>query len=217
MATFHKPKNLKYTEMAKYFDDNIRREDRNDNLLYEYVYHIVYMLACKARFFPKFEEYDSFALYAASRIYIRVLKKDNIKSILNYAKATLYPMKVDYQRETFSEILNPAFDPRINEDNLRSIFEESVQSDYYVGLEEEILDSIRELPSFIHKEVLRTPYKNDKLMCRRLYYSILLSIIKGAILPPNVFDKLLEDSEGNSNLPKILKAYKKEQKNCIIC
>ena len=64
--TYNKPPNMTYTAMCIYFDNNIYTSDRDDNILYQYLYHICYMLACKSRYFRNYEDYDDFALYASA-------------------------------------------------------------------------------------------------------------------------------------------------------
>ena len=72
--------------------------------------------------FNNFQDYDPYAFYAANRLYF-ALKKNYInqgktikgklirpiKSCLNYMKALLYPMKIEYQNETFREIISEEF------------------------------------------------------------------------------------------------------------
>ena len=38
---FYKPKNLKYTTMAIYIDEHVYTDDCNDNLIFEYLYHLI--------------------------------------------------------------------------------------------------------------------------------------------------------------------------------
>jgi hypothetical protein len=90
----------------------VYREDLSedeDKLIFEYLYHLIEMLAYKAKFFSRYQYYEDFALYAASDIFIRLKnpkqfeydgngnpKLKKIKSILNYIKAVLYAKKVDF-------------------------------------------------------------------------------------------------------------------------
>jgi hypothetical protein len=72
--------------------------------------------------FKKFEDYDGYAFYAATRLFLALRKNQlnqgkvikgkqirPIKSCLNYTKALLYPMKIEYQREAFREIIEEEF------------------------------------------------------------------------------------------------------------
>jgi hypothetical protein len=65
--------------------------------------------------FTSFQDYDGYAFYAANRLYFALKKNlENqgktvkgkeirpIKSCLNYTKALLYPMKIEYLREEYN-------------------------------------------------------------------------------------------------------------------
>ena len=111
MPTYVKPKNVSYTDMAIYIDKHIYSGNYDANLVYEYIYLIIYVLACKAKYFTKYEDYDDFALYMSSRVYMRLIDKrqfedipgekklDKIKSSLNFIKNLLYPIKLDFKKE----------------------------------------------------------------------------------------------------------------------
>ena len=59
---YQKPKDVTYTEMCMYIDDNVYKDNFDERLVYEYIYHIVYMLAKKAQYFKKNSYYDDFAI-----------------------------------------------------------------------------------------------------------------------------------------------------------
>jgi hypothetical protein len=192
--TYNKPKNVTYTEMAIFFDKHIKKPERDDNILYEYIYHLVYMLANKAKYFHDFKDYDEFSLYAAGKIYMRAINEEKtekpIKSILNYIKAVIYPLKVDYQKEVYDEIINPDVDDRINGERLKSNLHKPIQADYQDGLVEEIYRQLSLLPKYINDVVYESPYKNDKTVCRRLYISVLLSFLNGITLSNAGIEKI---------------------------
>jgi hypothetical protein len=194
MSTYSKPKNVSYTEMAMFFDKHIKKPKRDDNLLYEYVYHIVYMLANKSKYFHDYQDYDEFSLYAANKIYMRAINEDKqekpIKSILNYIKAVIYPLKVDYQKETYDEIINPEVDDRINGEKLKNNLHAPILADYREGLMEELYQQLTFLPKYIREVVEESPYKNDVITSRRLYISVLLSFLNGVTLTNQGLQKL---------------------------
>jgi hypothetical protein len=194
MSTYSKPKNVSYTEMAMFFDKHIKKPKRDDNLLYEYVYHIVYMLANKSKYFHDYQDYDEFSLYAANKIYMRAINEDKqekpIKSILNYIKAVIYPLKVDYQKETYDEIINPEVDDRINGEKLKNNLHAPILADYREGLMEELYQQLTFLPKYIREVVEESPYKNDVITSRRLYMSVLLSFLNGVTLTNQGLQKL---------------------------
>ena len=118
----------KYTDLCIFIDQNIpniinpgEHPDIEDTV-YNYLWLVVKALAIKARMFNDFQDYDPYAFYAANRLFFALRKNYNnqgktikgkeirpIKSCLNYMKALLYPMKIEYQNETFREILDEQF------------------------------------------------------------------------------------------------------------
>ena len=118
----------KYTDLCIYIDKNIPNivepgeHPDIENTVYNYLWLVVKALAIKKCMFNNFQDYDPYAFYAANRLYF-ALKKNYlnqgktikgklirpIKSCLNYMKALLYPMKIEYQNETFREIISEEF------------------------------------------------------------------------------------------------------------
>ena len=107
-----KPRNIRYVDMAIWIDAHAYTDDCDEETLYEYIYHLVRMLAYKRKMYQTANQYDGFILYASSRYYLRITDKrqfetnedgtpvlPKLKSILNYIKKTIYPTKIDYERE----------------------------------------------------------------------------------------------------------------------
>lgn len=217
MATYKRPAGIKYTDMAIFFDSHIRdaEGERPDALMYQYLYHIVYMLACKGKYFSTknfddFAEYDEFSLYAASRMYLRVIANKDIKSILNYAKFVVPKMRVDYLREKYSGVLVPEYD---GEDVCQAIgnrLKDSVQADYNHGLSDEMERQFSRIPHYIRKTLRNTPYRDDKVLCRRLYMSVLITILKSVTLSNGFLAKLNEDGSQIRD-EAILRAFEREK------
>lgn len=125
---YKKPQNLRYTELCMYVDENVPKiaepgvYPEIEATVYNYLWLLVKALAIKKCMFKKFEDYDGYAFYAATRLFLALRKNylnqgkiikgkqiKPIKSCLNYTKALLYPMKIEYQRETFKEIIEEEF------------------------------------------------------------------------------------------------------------
>ena len=230
-TTYKKPTGLKYTTMAIFIDNNIYRPDLDEetqNTIYQYMYHIIYVLACKKRYFQRFEDYDSFAIFGATRIYLRMTNRKQfavnpgekmlpkVKSVLNYIKNALYGMKVDWQKENFAEVINPALN-NINTDILKLNIENSIQSDYMSGLAEAIFDDFQLVPEMARKIVNKTPYKKNKLLCKNLYMSILLTFINSVTLSNVNIERIERNKNKNKNFEELLvKLYRAEQENAVI-
>lgn len=123
-----KPNDLKYTDLCIYIDENVPKIvnpgefPEIENTVYNYLWLLVKALAIKKCMFTDFQDYDMYAFYSANRLFFALRKNQlnqgktikgklirPIKSCLNYTKALLYPMKIEYQRESFREIIEEEF------------------------------------------------------------------------------------------------------------
>ena len=123
-----KPADMKYTDMCMYIDANVPKIinpgefPELENTIYNYLWLLVKALAIKKCMFTDFQDYDMYAFYAANRLFFALRKNQlnqgktikgklirPIKSCLNYTKALLYPMKIEYQRESFKEVIEEEF------------------------------------------------------------------------------------------------------------
>lgn len=198
---YQKPKDVTYTQMAIFIDEHAYDENSSDeqnNLIFEYIYHIVEMLAYKAKFFNKYSYYDDFAIYVASAVYLRLKnprqfeydkngnpKLKRVKSILNYIKTILYPKKVDFEQEQYDQTFSKSdaipFDSDIGirysfADSLIDSLDDITKVNFNICLGQ-ICDTIK---SYIYN----LPFKNDKVMILNLYISCLLSFLS-SITPKN--------------------------------
>lgn len=206
-AQFHRPAGLKYTDMCIYIDKNIPYITINgerpeiESKIYEYLYHILYALACKANFFSKFEDYDAFAIYGAGELFMALRNRQinagkivrgkevvPIKSCLNFIKSVLFPLKTNYQRQNFATVFNP----EIGQDTsiLESDMKEAIKSDYKKDLQEDLNEVLSNLMKYITDVVRNTPYKNNKLMVQKLKISCLLSLLNEITFPTKLQKKL---------------------------
>lgn len=121
MIMWRKPDNLKYTDLCIYIDAHSAEivdadpEDEVPNLIYNYIYLLVKALAIKKRMFDNFSDYEGYALQSANRLFFALKKSymnegkvikgktiKPIKSILNYTKALLHPMKLEYLNSQYN-------------------------------------------------------------------------------------------------------------------
>lgn len=218
--TYTKPKNMKYVDMCKYFDEHFHVDsaERDDYLLYQYMYHIVYMLACKQRYFNNFDDYDEFAIFASNILYTRFDKFERegrpVKSILNYIKATLYALKATYISKMKTQDLTR--DIGFDTDGFAERMKSNYQFNYNRNKElpNAIIGTIRSLPYIASKVVLSTPYRNDKLMMKRLYQSCMLSLLNEFTMSNYLRHKIdgrnersLEDLSIDSEMKMMHKEY----------
>ena len=125
---FKKPNHLKFTDLCIYVDTHAPKlaspgeYPEIENTIYNYLWLLVKALAIKKRMFKNFEDYDMYAFYSATRLFTALRKNQlnqgkvikgkmikPIKSCLNYTKALLYPMKIEYQMENFREVIEEEF------------------------------------------------------------------------------------------------------------
>ena len=77
---YKKPQNLRYTELCMYVDENVPKianpgEHADiEATVYNYLWLLVKALAIKKCMFNKFEDYDGYAFYAATRLFLALRK-----------------------------------------------------------------------------------------------------------------------------------------------
>lgn len=189
---YSKSDNKKYTQMSMEFDKEFYSPNRDDNKLFRYMYLIFYMLACKSNYFTKYEDYDGYAQYAATKIYARYLKKEKkgiqLKSVLNYAKACKGPLKVDYQNEVFEQVTKEgdadvqAYQHKYREDISNQFNREDIMNDTtYI---------LQTFPKIAKEVINETPYRHDNLLCKHIYLSCLLTFLCGITLSNSTVDRI---------------------------
>jgi hypothetical protein len=189
---YKKPAGMRYTEMCQYIDANVSKLINPGEFpdieatVYNYLWLLVKALAIKKCMFKKFEDYDGYSFYAATRLFLALRKNylnqgkvikgkqiKPIKSCLNYTKALLYPMKIEYQRETFKEIIeeefvSKQFDAFAYKEQLKSEARDSeeISSKLKLYLQEAFSQQSRLLDELLRKSPFgpSTPeYKNLKI------------------------------------------------------
>ena len=224
---FKKPSNLRYTELCMFVDQNVPKivnpgeNPELENTIYNYLWLLVKALAIKKCMFNDFQDYDGYAFYAANRLFFALRKNQinqgktikgklirPIKSCLNYTKALLYPMKIEYQRETFKEIIEEEFvsnkfDSFAYKEQLKSSARESsgVARQFKVYLYETLSKNTR----LIDKLLEKSPFRKGTAEYQNLKISLLLNSIQ--ILKNN--KKLEVANQGIIlwHLPKSMASY----------
>ena len=207
---------MKYTDMCIWIDANIPNivnpgeNPEIEEKVYNYLWLLVKALAIKKCMFTNFQDYDPFAFYAANRLYLAIRKNywnqgktikgkqiRPIKSCLNYTKALLYPMKVEYQNETFKEVIteefvSKKFDAFAMQEKLRNNALE------YQGVNEQfktyVEDAFQNIDLIVTKVVAKSPFPETSPEYKNLKISILLNALNSI----NLKNKL------NSELPTII-------------
>lgn len=195
-----KPSSLKYTEMCMFIDENVPKivnpgeYPELENTIYNYLWLLVKALAIKKCMFKNFEDYDTYSFYAANRLFLALRKNQlnqgktikgklirPIKSCLNYTKALLYPMKIEYQRETFREIIeeefvSTKFDAMAYKEQLKNQARDSTEITH--NFRDYVQTAIRQSGKILEDILQKSPFNSATPEYQNLKISILLTSIQ---------------------------------------
>ena len=224
---FQKPKDMKYTDMCIYIDNIVARGNpttEEENKIYEYLYHLSFMLAHKHKYFNKSYYYEEFAMWFATEIIYRLFYNPRlneigedgepvlspIKSVLNYMKGIMYGRKVAFEQQTYSQKYS-----EFEEGNYLYSF----NGDPYDSLKEsDILLYISQISKTIKNIVYKKNfYKNDKVLMKNIYMSCLLTILNSLTLSERAKDKFENTySSIDSKYRLLSRLYKENRANGLI-
>jgi Fe2+ or Zn2+ uptake regulation protein len=197
--TWKKDPKLKYTDLCIFIDENIPKiadagaYPEIENQVYNYLWLLVKALAIKKCMFSNFSDYDGYATHAAHRLFFALRKNylnqgktikgkqiRPIKSCLNYTKALLYPMKVEYQNEAFREIIteefvSKKFDSFMYKEKLKS--EASVSQGVTEKFKLYLRGSLTSIDSLMDKVLKTSPFVTNPTIYRKLKVSLLLNAL----------------------------------------
>lgn len=179
---------MKYTEMAIFIDNNIRNFDDKSaqEKCFEYMWHLFYILAVKGRFFTSNRDYDEYAIYGATRMYLRYTKEGTeqgknlkpIKSCLNYIKKVLYPMKVNYQKTFFGQVIRSEDSPDGTVTQLKDDLVQEARNANNMFLHVDYEECLSKVCETIKNVLATSPYQKDLALMHNLYLSCLLTLLK---------------------------------------
>ena len=202
--TYKKDPNITYNQMAIYIDENIYSENADIQLIYEYMYHIIYMLAKQYRYFKHHQDYDKFAIFMSSQLYIRyhnkdqfILKEDGtpklekVKSVMNYIKQTIGSYKIQYQNKEYAQNITKEtydLDVEYSFDNVLHAYIDKLNFCEF----NLTFDNIGKTCKSFLKSI---PYKYNSVMWINIYLSVMLTFINRLTLEEKHIQKLkhLED------------------------
>ena len=196
---WRKPSNMRYTQLCMYIDENMSKLTTPgeypaiENKIWNYLWLLVKALAIKRRMFTSFQDYDGYAFYAANRLFFafrknlqnqgKIIKGKKIvpiKSSLNYTKALLNPMKLEYQRETFNEVItaeyvSKKFDAFAYKERLKDAVQENQGTTAYFL--DTVLDTFKVCDLYITRVLAKTPFLSDSADYKWLKISLCLNCI----------------------------------------
>ena len=231
---FKKPKDVRYVDMCIYIDEKLKQQnisEEESSLIYEYLYHIIYMLSVKNKYFNKEVYYDEFAITLATDVFHRLFtnpklneldengqpKLTKIKGCLNYIKAILYGRKVTFEQQNYSQkyIDMEYINSDVSCTNITSYSYSRDNMQFNLGLDMSMyLDTLSK--TIKHFLYTNSPYKKDKLLMKNIYISCIISILKSLLFTIN-------DEEGIKNkytkpdakFRYLCKEYKQNRDNCV--
>ncbi len=214
--SWKKDPKLKYTDLCIYIDENIPKIVNPgefpdiENKVYNYLWLLVKALAIKKCMFSNFNDYDGYATHSANRLFFALRKNylnqgktikgkviRPIKSCLNYTKALLYPMKVEYQNENFREIINEEF---VSKKFDAFMFKEKLKADAALsqGVADDLIaylkSSFANIDVLIDKVLKNSLFISNPIMYKKLKISLLL----------NALNSLKLKNKLDSELPTII-------------
>lgn len=214
--TYTKPTNVSYTDMCIWIDNNVYTDTCDDLKLYEYLYHLANMLAHEHKYFIKYEYYDEFALYSASKLFMRLRdprqfssdglpKLTQVKSVLNYLKTVIYPYKVDFEQQFYAEstqefsiTLTDTYDLGTHLSEETTVFDRI-----------EFSTTLSEINSIIKQFLGKIPRKLHDPEWDNIYVSCMLTLLDSI----TVTQEILESSESISDNISLDKVYKQLNDN----
>lgn len=194
-----KPAELKYTQLCMYIDENVPKLLEPDcppdlgDTIYNYLWLVVKALAIKKRMFNSFQDYDGYSFYAANRLYFALKKNlENqgkiikgkeirpIKSCLNYMKALLYPMKIEYLREEYNL---KASDLETSKQFDKFVYRQKVKDDLWnsQGGKEDFIIAVHDILSqfnvTLNSVLSKSPFTPGTVDYKKIKISILLNVL----------------------------------------
>ena len=191
---------MKFTDLCIFIDENVpkivnpRENPELENTIYNYLWLLVKALAIKKCMFKNFQDYDLYAYYAANRLFLALRKNQinqgktikgklirPIKSCLNYTKALLYPMKIEYQRESFKEILeeefiSTKFDALAFKERLKSQARESSNVTHH--FRDYVREALSQSDRILDEILQKSPFNSGTPEYQNLKISILLTSLQ---------------------------------------
>lgn len=219
IGTYYVKPKIRYVDMAIWIDENVYLSQCDDNKLFEYLYHLVYMLSVKSKYFNSCELYDSFAIYVATDVYFRLKNKKQfefnddgqpklakIKSVLNYIKQILGFRRISFQQTEYAQCITPE-EKEIPYSNFNYVLQQSCDDLRYVEFDV-YLDDIAKTIKWAIKDI---PYKKDIATWNNIYLSCLLTYLDQITISNKDMRRLKgTEKDGQYDDNTLFKIYKEQ-------
>ena len=228
---YTKPKDVRYVDMCIYIDNIVKRGDPSEeeiNLIFEYLYHLSFMLSHKHKYFHEAHYYEEFSIYFATEVMYRLFYNPKlsqvdedgkpllapIKSVLNYMKAIIYGRKCVFEHDNYSQKITHDVTDIDYKSNINQKLKDTLVYNSKTDIDLYLKTISKEIKNIVYSNSV---YKNDKVLWNKIYISCLLSVINS--LTFNEVDK--KNIKSTYSLPEskykyIDKLYKKNREDCVI-
>lgn len=223
---YKKPKNTRYVDMAMWIDETFYTDQRDDEKTFIYLYHLSHMLASKAKYFHYEHQIDDFAVYAATETLLRMdspkihqLQEDGspvllpVKSCLNYLKASLYGLKVEFEQDNYYQL----FQAPEKDLEIESSFQRNLESTYQMFQRAEFDLYATEIGRSVSLYLARIPKKRESAEWQNICISCLLSLLRDCTLSEELYKELLQLKEKQQlTSTKIDSVYNRNRRQRIV-
>ena len=150
-------------------------------------------IAIKKQMFDKYEDYDGYAYYAATRTYNSIKNSyknagkkvkgrliSPVRSCLNYMKALLVIMKLEYIHIEYETDLNTAIiDQKFDMFSYREKLAEDVRSSSGLTIKfaDEAKDIIANIGDIVEESLERSPFEKGSVEYKRLKISMMMTML----------------------------------------
>lgn len=199
---------IRYVDMCIYIDNHIYNGDYDEQLVFDYLQKLFYALSYKKNFFLHISDYQQYSLYGATHVYLRLTNKrqflpdddpnklKKIKSVLNFIKSILYPLKVNYQHDEFNRMFVDEIQGEGINDSIKQDLVKRFNSATRNYTETDVENYLSTLHRVIRTSIQDQPYSNDKVFMKRLYLSCLITFIRSITLSNSNKERLRKRENG---------------------
>ena len=185
---FKRPPNVRIVDMCIYIDEHVYEESFNEQIIYEYLYHIFKSMALNKKLFRKHENIDTFSLYAATRVYLRLTNKKQfqydengnpklkkVKSVANLIRSILYPLKVDFEQSEYYQYIKIDDTEDFISYSFNNLLYKSIDpiNKCIFGMVLNDIDKI--IKDFLNEIV---PYEKSSALFLNIYISVLITLCR---------------------------------------
>lgn len=209
---------IKYTDMCIYIDNHIYEESHDVEKIFEYLQCLFYALSFKKHFFNKESDYDNYSIYAATQVYQRLVNKkqflpdddpnklDRIKSVLNYIKSVMQPLRVNYQQDYFHEIYTDEYQSDNIQSRIKEDIKDTIINKNHSFVETDVTLYFKNIPNIIKDFLRETPYSKNPRTFKNLYTSCLITLLRSITISNQNKMRIINSKTGEykSNIDSVI-------------